>query len=547
MASRKAASKYQVTGLIINVGYSPSLRQISSIVTQLRKDVPEFAALVSKDVRASLLGKGADDILVPINPRKSKSIAEAWGAVHALMAHELVTDCEPAVQVPSEQEPPLPATLKSGGSNHDAPGSEKQEWSVDLVHARSAWSQFSVSGKGVKVGHPDTGYTRHPEILDSRLLVAEGYNFEEDSADPLDPLKGSGTGHGAATASVIMANSTNSPRVFGVAPAVKLVPLRVSDSVVHFNFSNVAQALYRARDRKCHLVSMSLGGPWAGRSLGRAVDTVIADGLILLAAAGNKWPWVVYPALFDNVVAVAACGPGFKPWRSSAAGPAVDITAPGDSVWRAMTNKKGAEKYPVKRSSGTSYAVATTAGVCALWLEHHGVAELQARYGGRLAAVFLSLLKASVTEVPGWDASAYGPGVLNATKLLETSLPALGAASRKTGMATPANAQGIQAIDRLQKYFPELTLQQLAKATTAILGDRAKGRGQAKVKNQAPSRPTLMDEVEFYVATDAGVRAAFLAAGGKGKTRAGLKSATSQPAKALEALASEPLRQLIKA
>jgi subtilisin family serine protease len=75
--------------------------------------------------------------------------------------------------------------------------------------------------------------------------------------------------------------------VYGAAPEVRLIPYRVSDSVVHFDFTNLTQALYRARDQKCDLVSMSLGGPWAGRSLSRAVDTLVAADIILLAAAGN--------------------------------------------------------------------------------------------------------------------------------------------------------------------------------------------------------------------------------------------------------------------
>lgn len=547
MASKKTPSQYQVTGLIINVGYSPTPSTVTRIVGKLRDDVPEFAAVVGKKVEAALIGKGAHDILVQVDLRRRPTIGQAWAAVHALVAHELVADSEPAVQVTAQQPTGARARGTGEGDKHlqcsDPPG-----WSVDQVGARTAWTQYGVSGKGVKVGHPDTGYTRHPEIFDARLLVAEGYNFEDGTDDPLDPLNGSGTGHGAATASVIMANTQRNPRVVGVAPAAKLVPLRVSDSVLHFNFSNLVQALYRARDKRCHLVSMSLGGPWGGRSLARAVDQVVADGLILLAAAGNVWPSVVYPALYDNVVAVAASNCQLKPWKSSASGKAVDITAPGESVWRAKTRRTGADKFPVERSSGTSYAVATTAGACALWLEHHGIAALQARYGGRLAAVFASLLKASCRPVPGWDTSHFGPGVLDAAKLLSLPLPSLGAAPQRSGMAQVRSSSGLQAIDRLHMYVPELTSRQLAKASFAMLGDLAKGRGQAKTA--AANRPTLMDEVAFYVATDAKVRAAFIAAGGGGgrkATKAGVRKTTARAGSALERLASEPLRKLIKA
>ncbi len=545
MVVKSNVPHYDVKGLIIDVGYVPTKARITKIVNQLKKDVPEFAALVSPALAAELLGKGATDIFVPIRQGKKATIQNAWAAVHALMAHDLVADCEPAVKI--EAEPPdagSKAFRSNVGSTH-LPSSELPDWSIKQAQIDIARGAFNVTGKGVKIGHPDTGYTKHPEIFSPRLLVEEGYDFEDRKADPLDPLKKSGLGHGAATASVIMSGTSNVPRVFGVAPDAKLVPLRVSDSVIHFDFSNVVQALYRARDKKCHVVSMSLGGPWAGRSLGRAVDQVIGDGLILLAAAGNKWPWVVYPALFDNVVAVAACNADVKLWKGSASGPAVDVTAPGESVWRARTNKSGADKFPVERSSGTSYAVATTAGVCALWLEHHGVAALQAKYGGRLAAVFLSLLKASCKPVAGWNTLAYGPGILDANKLLSLPLPALGAAPRKVGTTGLLRASGVHAVDRLQMYFPELSSKQLAKATTAFLGDRSKGHARIK----AIASPSLIDEVEFYVATQPEVRAAFLVASGKAGMKkagpAGAKHAVTSPVQVLEHVASEPLRRLI--
>lgn len=94
----------------------------------------------------------------------------------------------------------------------------------------------------------------------------------------------------------------------------------------------------------------------------------IARGVVILAAAGNVWPWVVYPARFDQVIAVAACNGAARIWRDSASGPAVDGTAPGESVWVARTgDSPGPTDDHVDVGSGTSFAVATTAGgLCAL-------------------------------------------------------------------------------------------------------------------------------------------------------------------------------------
>ena len=113
-----------------------------------------------------------------------------------------------------------------------------------------------------------------------------------------------------------------------------------------------------------------------------AAPVVAVDaGTIVLAAAGNYVGIVVYPALLDDVIACAASTIEDEPWSGSCSGDSVDITAPGASVWRAEIDRDGASPYAVTRGNGTSFAVATTAGVAALWISYHGWAKLVRRYG----------------------------------------------------------------------------------------------------------------------------------------------------------------------
>jgi hypothetical protein len=338
-------------------------------------------------------------------------------------------------------------------------------------------------------------------------------------------MTGSSPGHGTATASVIMAAATPAPGVFGAAPDAQLVPFRVSDSVVHFDFTNLTQALYRARELRCDLVSMSLGGPWAGRALSRAADALVADDIILIAAAGNVWPFVVYPARLDNVVAVAASNAIDKPWKDSASGDTVDISAPGESVWRAWTRKLGTTlDFSVAQSSGTSYATATVAGACALWLAAHGAAALRARYPGRLAAVFLDLLKsAGFRAVAGWKRDDFGPGILDATALLDAALPAQAPALVSRIRQAVAPSQRAWAWARLQPYFPELAPAELARAIVPAFGTRA--------TSAARRLASVIDEVEFFVASDPGVRRSVIAAAQPSPPpRAGARARAMAPA-----------------
>ena len=544
--------KYDVRGIILDLGEALPAAARAEILARLREEVPEFAALTTADSSADPLGDGASDVLVAFAPGTRISIAKTWNAVHALLRHPLVADSEPAVGYDVPPSPPAMTKHSGGGGDKDLPGSNPREWSTQAVDADVARTRFGVTGAGVRVAHPDTGYTLHPQIAGPRLRIADGYDFVDDDPDPRDPLTGKFPGHGTATGSVIFSGAA--PELHGIAPGAELVPMRVSGSVIHFNFSNLIQALYRARDRGCHVVSMSLGGPWAGRSLSRAVDQLVAEGLILFAAAGNHTKMVIFPALLDNVIAVAASNADTRPWSGSASGAAVDITAPGESVWRAHTFKKqGAVHFDTQRSSGTSYATATTAGVCALWLQRHGAAALRTRYGGRLASVFAELIKTHCRTVPGWNTQRYGPGLLDAVSLLDASLPAFGGASVRSALRAPTRTSAASDWARLQPYLPELSPKQLATAAMTMYG--AGTRRSARAAAMPPPPPSLIDEIVFYVATDESVREAFLAAGGAGtrpaprgkKTaaRAAKSAGTNDPRAALRARASAVLREVL--
>jgi len=503
-----ADAAYRVRGFVVHLGDDLSPRKRRAALRAIRAQVPELADAVDPRAleRTRPLGEGAADLLIPLPRRRRVDIREAWDIVHALRRNRLVADAEPAVRTVSGVAPPQGRRRSAigGPEGPPLPQATNRRWSVDNARISALWP--STQGSGILVAHPDTGYTRHPQIDNARLLAARGYDFEDDRDDPLDPMGGNSPGHGTATASVIMAANVPAPGVFGAAPDARLVPYRVSDSVVHFDFTNLTQALYRARSDNCDLVSMSLGGPWAGRALGRAVDALIASDLILLAAAGNVWPWVVYPAKFDNVVAVAASNAIDKPWQDSASGDEVDISAPGESVWRAYSHPQdGALRFDVEPSSGTSYAVATAAGACALWLASHGRAALRARYPGRVAAVFMGLLKSSgFRAVPGWKTAQYGAGILDATALLGAALPAQAPAIATSPHAAIAPSQRSWAWARLQPFFPELSPQELARAIVPAFGKRP--------AVAARRLADVIDEVEFFVATDPTVRAGVIAA-----------------------------------
>jgi hypothetical protein len=306
---------------------------------------------------------------------------------------------------------------------------------LDWTHRLLRWPEAMAlmtsatrGGAGISIGHPDSGYTLHPNLGASALDLARDRDVisgDDDARDdlrpnPLWPLPN--PGHGTSTASVIVGRGTPAAGIVGLAPKAMLVPIRATESVVQLFDSDVATAVAHARTHGCQIVSMSLGGKGffgLKSQIQRAVDA----GMIVMAAAGNRVGIVTAPASYANCIAVAATGPGDDMWSGSSRGPAVDVSMPGACVHNA--SHRGTQPT-VTRSHGTSYAVAHLAGAAALWLAHHGHARLVAAYGARrVQAAFLAALRwpGVCVTTPDWD-DDWGLGRVDLVALLQAPLPA---------------------------------------------------------------------------------------------------------------------------
>lgn len=454
-------------------------------VTRISRERPEFA-LTRTRRKPPLVAGHAFDL--------ARELARQPGIVAA----------EPALIVPGgTRTTPTPGVAFKGVAHvgpaapartrrfAEALGADDCEWSIVQVRAREAWSLSSpgrAQGNGILVGHPDTGYTHHPEIWSddgagNRVRYDLGYDFVGGDGDPIDELAGSPLtlefpGHGTATASVLMSaeGAPDQTRfVTGVAPRATLVPYRVSTSVVHLSFKKLTSAIYAAVEAGCHVISMSLGGPIPSGALERALRYAVDQGVILVAAAGNYWPWVVWPAAYGEVIAVAACNASDTMWKFSATGPAVEITAPGEDVWNAQSVKAGPARYEVVQGSGTSFAVAHVAGAAALWLAHHGRDELIEHFGrANLASAFRTTLRQTVRTPTGWNDMRWGAGILNAEALLAVNVlgvaPAFALEATVRREVEPAPGEIEAFLEKLRNYYPDASDASLRKLASRFFG-----------------------------------------------------------------------------
>jgi len=495
--------------------------RVEAIYVQLetapRRDPRLNARQVAR--RAGLIGWRVEPVVddwteVELVPRRRVQPSTAWDAAYRLRAQPEVVHAHPMFRYLVPENADRPTRKRSGAeAPHDPATATEYDWSLRKANVLAAWQLFGSlpPGGGVKVGHPDTGYTAHPELADAaRILAADGYDYEEDDPDPLDPLADGRLqhpGHGTSTGSVILSGAGGAvgghgPFVSGAAPHALLVPIRTTESVVLFSMRGLRRALDHARSAAVSVISISLGGPFEGFGTHRAMRRAVDAGAIIVAAAGNQVGFVVFPAAFDEAIAVAASNIHDQPWTGSSRGDAVDITAPGESVWRARTvrDRNGELTFLVERGNGTSYATATMAGIAALWVSYHGASTLAHKYGAaNIARVFKQLLQATCRTPKGWNTEDYGPGIVDAAALLKARLPDVVRARKWRDPARAAVASDGTGLEALIHLFPgerrariEALLAAILKVTERELPRAVQLFGE-EIAFQLAMRPALLE------------------------------------------------------
>jgi thermitase len=493
----------------------------------LARQIARRAGLRGWRVEA-VVDDGCEVEIVP--PTRRIATGRAWDLTYAIRDEPEVVHAEPMFRyLVAENASGFRRTAFGGG--HDPATDTDYEWSLRKSNVLEAWRLFGARppGAAVHVGHPDTGYTLHPDLADAaRLLVGAGYDFNDDDPDPVDDLDDGfldNPSHGTGTGSVILsgvgaAGGGTGPFVSGTAPHALLIPIRTTESVVLFSMRGLRRAIDHAATHGAQVVSISLGGPFPDLGTRRAIQRAVDAGVIVLAAAGNLVPFVVFPAAFDEVIAVAASNIRDKPWSGSSHGAAVDITAPGESVWRARTERDqtGRVRFVVERGNGTSFAVATAAGIAALWVSYHGWPTLVRKYGaGNIARVFKQLLQANCRTPTGWDTSEWGRGIVDAKKLLASPLPDAVPARKLRDAGRAAVAMDSTGLEMLVHLMPGVPRTRVEETVAAL--------AQVRDRDLPSFLQSFGDELVFHLVMQPGLLSMLAE-----RARGGRASASARPA-----------------
>ncbi len=267
---------------------------------------------------------------------------------------------------------PFPDVAQLGGNS----------WYTDFVKAPEVWNR-GYKGQGITVAVIDTGvdYT-HPDLApniwtnqgeiagngiddDDNGFIDDyrGWNFVDDNNNVMDT-----DSHGTHVAGIIGATQ-NGVGTTGIAPLVKIMPIKVIGSSRTGSGWDVAQGIYYATNNGAKVINLSLGGSTPLPSIRDAIDYAASQGVNVVMAAGNSGGTIpVYPGYYalNNGIVVGAVDRentflGFSNRAGDDTAMAY-VTAPGGGLTSTVLRGLYAGK------SGTSMATPNVAGVVALML-----------------------------------------------------------------------------------------------------------------------------------------------------------------------------------
>ncbi len=274
------------------------------------------------------------------------------------------------------------------------PHLEKQ-WALQHIHAPKLW-QVTAGNSQILVAVLDTGIDQHHEDLRGRIIADVNFTSSQTTEDIL--------GHGTHIAGIIAANRNNGLGIAGLAPKSSLLNVKVANDKGQSNISAVAEGIIWSADKGANVINISIALKEYSPQLEDAVRYAWSHGAVIVAAAGNSGNELsIYPALFENCIAVAALRQDGTLAPLSNHGDWVDIAAPGFNIYSTLPGNG----YGYK--SGTSFATAYVSGLAALLFTEVS----DSNYNGRLNDEVRAAIEAGRRDI-GID--GVGNGVIDAAK-----------------------------------------------------------------------------------------------------------------------------------
>jgi subtilisin family serine protease/N-acetylneuraminic acid mutarotase len=351
--------------------------------------------------------------------------------VAALAADPGVEYAEPdfeasAADVP-EAPPPLPVDSAPSATVPNDPLYADQ-WGLSAINAATAW-EVVTGTPTIVIAVVDSGIDANHEDLIPNLWVnpgeIPGNGIDDDNNGYVDDIQGwnfvsgsndvqDGRGHGTQVAGVAAAATNNGAGVAGMCWNCRIMPVKVMADSGVANYSDIAAGVAYAAAKGASIINLSLGGYADSRTLRDAIAAAVAQGIVVVAGAGNdgiSTPF--YPAAYPNVLAVAATTVSDTLAPSSNRGAWVSVAAPGVAI---STTYLGGG---YGAASGTSMAAPLASGLAGL---------IRSRWPAWTEAMVRSQIRQTAGNIdtlnPGYEGQM-GQGRINAAAAMQDPYPVL--------------------------------------------------------------------------------------------------------------------------
>lgn len=277
------------------------------------------------DSVASLLNEL--DVVEPYNSEPMEKVMERNMLFVSLTPSEAM-DLALDERICSVEEDVIVRAMENGEAAQDDDVIDERpayEWNLAAIHATpEELYQYSTDESVIRIA-----------VLDSGTCIIEDVEVREyvnlvSEEDDIFPLYADSTGHGTAVAGIIAAKDDDEG-IIGVAPDASLYSVKVFDTVNEAPISRIIRGIYWAIDHDINIVNMSFGTTVNSYALHQAVQDAYRDGILMVAAAGNKGV-VEYPAAYNEVIAVGAVDHEGRRSEFSATGESLELMAPGECV-----------------------------------------------------------------------------------------------------------------------------------------------------------------------------------------------------------------------
>jgi serine protease len=450
-AAAGVAKSAQAAAASTATGYRFMLRLAPGVAADWATLLPQFAALVGQPlaVERNVAGIYVLSLLAAVPQATLATMASA------LENHPAVQYADAVRRVQAMTTPDDPLFARQWALTDPASG----------IDAPAAWN-IETGLADLTIAVIDTGILPHPDLDAGRMLP--GYDFISDpatardgdgrDANPRDEGDWNDAGecdgapasqsswHGTFVTGLIGATADNGIGIAGVNWHSQLLPVRALGKCGGTTV-DVLEAMMWASGvpidgvplnlTPARVINMSLGGAGSCDSaIQEAVDTAIAQGAVVVVAAGNQSDLAANyaPGNCGGVINVGAIGRGGDLASYSNFGSRVDLVAPGGdvdanddtdglmlSIWNDGTTVPGNPAYGL--GAGTSFATPLVSGTVSLMLSRN--ANLTA---GRV----LSILTGTTRDFAGGTRCAgpaiCGAGLLDAGLAVASTVPSSEAA-----------------------------------------------------------------------------------------------------------------------